>query len=141
MYITKEQKQMEKTASAEHPGPLKASIQRSNCEGTARFGATPEHIARVRAGFNGLRIRPEDVAAIIPQWRKDGKPLAFNVVDVERKSIANQALTCCSEGIDVDPAQLNAVAAPQEEKATVEGMSESNLPIRASDGPDHAGDD
>jgi hypothetical protein len=106
-----------------------------------RFGATPEHIARVRAGFNGLRIRPEDVAAIIPQWRKDGKPLAFNVVDVERKSIANQALTCCSECIEVDPAQLNAVAAPPEEKATVEGMSLSSLLVHASAGPGHAGDD
>ena len=100
-----------------------------------KFSATPEHIARVRAGFNGLRIRPEDVAAIIPQWRKDGKPLAFNVVNVERKSIAKQALTCCSEDAPADPALLNDVAASPEENATGEGVIESNFHIRANDGP------
>lgn len=99
-----------------------------------RFGATPEHIARVRAGFNGLRIRPEDVAAIIPQWRKDGKPLAFNVVDIERKSIAQQALTCCAADAHPDLGLLNAVSASPVENATVEGVVEPNLHTRANDG-------
>jgi hypothetical protein len=102
-----------------------------------KFNASAEHIAKVRASFegSGFRIRPEDVAAIIPQWRKDGAALSFQVVDGERKLVAQLAETCCTDApAPADPPEAHALGLDEPDSAIelVDVMHEADPPQAAN---------
>jgi hypothetical protein len=65
------------------------------CNMLADQRASKEHIERVREGFSGLRIRPEDVAATVTLWPNHKRALPFSAVDAERKAVVDYAEKCC----------------------------------------------
>jgi hypothetical protein len=63
-------------------------------------GADGTHIAHVRASFDGLRIRPEEVAAAAALWT--GRPVDFESSEAEGKALVAKLDQCCP--IEVPPA-------------------------------------
>lgn len=58
-----------------------------------RSGADEAHIAHVRASFNGVRIRPEEVAAAAALWTGDLIDCAQ--AELEAKSVLAKLAECC----------------------------------------------
>ena len=56
-------------------------------------GADEAHVRHVRASFNGIRIRPEEVAASAALW--DGKPVGFGAAEQQGKALIAQLQACC----------------------------------------------
>lgn len=64
-----------------------------------RSGADIAHIAQVKAGFSGLRIRPEEVASVANLWKS--KPIIFNDAAANGIEVLKKLTDCCNK---TDPA-------------------------------------
>lgn len=62
-------------------------------------GADEAHIAHVRQSFDGIRIRPEEVAAASALWK--GKPVDFQRTEAEGLALVGKLNECCPP--DVKP--------------------------------------
>jgi hypothetical protein len=65
-------------------------------------GADEAHVRHVRASFNGVRIRPEEVAASAALW--DGKPAGFGSVEEQGKALIAKLQACCPPTSPPSPA-------------------------------------
>lgn len=72
-----------------------------------RSGADEEHIAHVRASFDGIRIRPEEVAAAAVLWK--GKPIDMGPTETDGRALVAKLDECC-------PVEAKPVAEQQAEQ-------------------------